>query len=127
MKLQGRSNVYYLRSKTFTRRRKAIGIHIEIIILSILLIPVYGLLLWSYFEPEEALLFGNRWMYKEDPEPSEKWIRYTKFTSMIGMVGIPIFLLSLIPGIPLLLRFTPIIVIFVFIMGILKILFAEED
>ncbi|CAM5220127.1 SdpI/YhfL family protein OS=Ureibacillus acetophenoni OX=614649 GN=SAMN05877842_11093 PE=4 SV=1 [Ureibacillus acetophenoni] len=99
----------------------------EIIVISILLIPVYGLLLWAYFEPRDAFLFGNRWMYKEDPEPSQKWIRYTKFTSLWGMIVIPTILINFIPGIPLLLRFTPVVVIFIMIMGILKILVAEEN
>lgn len=98
----------------------------QFIVLTILLIPFYGLLIWSYFEPEEALLFGNRWKYKEDPEPSEKMIRYTKFTSKWGMIGLPILLISLLPGIPLLIRFTPIVILFIMIMGILKI-FASED
>ncbi|SOC41482.1 hypothetical protein [Ureibacillus acetophenoni] len=99
---------------------------VQFIVITILFIPLYGLLIWSYFDPREALLFGNRWKYKEDPEPSEKLIRYTKFTSKWGMIGIPILLISLLPGIPLLIRLSPIVILFIMIMGALKI-FASED
>lgn len=60
------------------------------------IIPLYGILIWSYYCPEESLLWGKRWMYKEEPEISDSAIRYTKVTSLIGMIAIPIFFILLI-------------------------------
>nr|WP_242450784.1 hypothetical protein [Priestia endophytica] len=59
-----------------------------VILSFILFIPVYAVLIWSYFDPEESLLFGKRWMYQEDPEPSPAAIRYIKVMSLIGIVGL---------------------------------------
>lgn len=58
---------------------------IEIIVMFIMCIPVYAVLLWTYFDPRESLLWGRRWMYKEEPEPSEGAIRYAKVTSAISI------------------------------------------
>ncbi|MCK1999467.1 hypothetical protein MPH47_19930 [Psychrobacillus psychrodurans] len=59
--------------------------------------PLNAVLIWSYFYPEESLLFGKRWMYKEDPELSEGAIRYTKVTSLISLIVIAlIFLISIV-------------------------------
>jgi hypothetical protein len=62
----------------------------------IILIPIYGVLTWTYFYPEESILFGKRWMYKEEPEISITAIRYTKFATMTAMIGLPIVIVSLI-------------------------------
>ncbi|WP_197061763.1 hypothetical protein [Ureibacillus manganicus] len=98
----------------------------EITIFVILMIPVYGLLIWSYLEPEESMLFGNRWKYKEDPEPSQKAIRHTKFTSMTAMIGIPVVVISVLSS-SLILKLVPVIVILIYIFGALKIFVSEED
>ncbi|MCA1319588.1 hypothetical protein LC085_06645 [Bacillus tianshenii] len=58
----------------------------------IFMIPVYGVLIWSYLCPEESMLFGERWMYKEEPEFSEDAIRYTKFAASVGIFGITMIL-----------------------------------
>lgn len=58
----------------------------EIFIGFILLIPIYGVLIWSYFCPEESLLWGKRWMYKEEPEISQGAIRYTKVASLVSVI-----------------------------------------
>ncbi|MBT2686837.1 hypothetical protein J7I93_01430 [Bacillus sp. ISL-47] len=60
----------------------------ELILVFILFIPVYGVLLWSYFDPEESMLWGKRWMYEEEPEISEGAIRYTKMMSLVVMAVI---------------------------------------
>lgn len=57
-----------------------------IIIVFILLIPVYGFLIWSYLCPEESFMLGKRGMFKEAPEPSEGAIHYTKFASLISLI-----------------------------------------
>jgi hypothetical protein len=57
------------------------------------MIPLYAVLLWTYFDPEGAVFLGRRWMYKEEPELSEVGIRYTKIASVITMVIITIKLI----------------------------------
>lgn len=47
----------------------------DFLLMFILVIPIYGVLIWSYFDPEESLLWGKRWIYKEEPEISEGAIR----------------------------------------------------
>ncbi|MBU8729634.1 hypothetical protein KM915_06140 [Cytobacillus oceanisediminis] len=54
----------------------------------ILFIPVFWVQIWSYFDPEESLLWGKWWMYKEEPEKSEGAIRYTKMMCMIVLTVI---------------------------------------
>ena len=66
-----------------------------IILTTIFVIPVYVLLIWTYFCPEESLLLRRKWMYKDEPEFSIEVIRYTKFTSMTAMIGLLIILISL--------------------------------
>ncbi|WP_176400104.1 hypothetical protein [Ureibacillus sinduriensis] len=97
----------------------------EMIVIFIFLIPLYAGLIWSYLHPEDSLLVGKKWMYKEEPEPSPKAIRYTKFTSMMVMIGIPFILLSFLTTNNIL-RFLPIIIIFAIILGALKILISED-
>lgn len=58
------------------------------------MIPIYVLLIWTYLYPEDSMLFGNKWMYKEKPEISEEAIRFTKFLSVVTMVGLTIAVIS---------------------------------
>lgn len=44
----------------------------------VFMIPMYGVLIWTYFCPEDSLLWGKRWMYKEEPEISNSAIRFAK-------------------------------------------------
>ncbi|WP_453993793.1 hypothetical protein [Bacillus nitroreducens] len=55
----------------------------EVILYFILMIPVIGILIWTFFHPEESILFRQRWIYKDEPEFSELAIRYTKFSSIV--------------------------------------------
>lgn len=57
----------------------------------IFMIPIYAVLIWTYFYPEESMLLGQRWMYKEEPEFTDDAIRYTKFGAVFG-----IFLLTMV-------------------------------
>ncbi|MCC3356031.1 hypothetical protein [Bacillus sp. REN16] len=69
----------------------------DVILFFILMIPLYAVLIWTYFYPEESMLFGQRWMYKEDPEFSDDAIRYTKFGAIVGISLITmVFALSII-------------------------------
>lgn len=69
---------------------------LEIIVGFILAIPVYGVLIWSYFCPQESLLFGKRWMYKEEPEISGSAIRYIKIASFTSIIGLTLFFILFI-------------------------------
>ncbi|UCZ51763.1 hypothetical protein LGQ02_12920 [Bacillus shivajii] len=57
----------------------------ETIIMIILMIPLYGVFIWSYLYPEESMLFLKRWMYNEEPQFSEGAILYSKFVSMVAI------------------------------------------
>lgn len=98
----------------------------ELFITIVFMIPVYGILLWSYFSPEESILFGKRWMYKEEPELSSGIIRYTKFASIVSMVALPIVIFSIFSEI-LILRFSLVLYPLVIIFGALFILTGRED
>lgn len=98
----------------------------ETIITVIFMIPLYGLLIWTYYCPEESILFGRRWMYKEEPEISKAAIRYTKFASITAMVGLPIVLISFILEIYVL-RLVLVVFPLVFILGALKIFTDDKD
>ncbi|WP_409271674.1 hypothetical protein V1499_19070 [Neobacillus sp. SCS-31] len=65
----------------------------DIYLLIVFSVPIYVLLIWTYFYPEESMLFGRRWMFKEEPEISEGAIRYTKISSIVALVVLTIILL----------------------------------
>lgn len=65
---------------------------VEIYLAIVFAIPLYGVLIWTYLCPEDSLLWGKRWMYKEEPELTEGAIRYTKVVSMISIVIMTIIL-----------------------------------
>jgi hypothetical protein len=92
----------------------------------VIMIPIYGLLIWTYLDPEESMLFGKRWMYKEEPEMSSTAIRYTKFAAITAMVGLPFILISLLSEIHVL-RLVLVIFPLVFIIGALKIFTDDKD
>ena len=68
----------------------------DLILGFILIIPLYGVLIWSYFYPKESLLWGKRWMYQEEPEISDGAIRYIKAASLISVRGMTLVLIILI-------------------------------
>ena len=68
----------------------------DIILGFIIIIPLYGVLIWSYFYPKESLLWGKRWMYQEEPEISDGAIRYIKFASLISVIGMSLVFIILI-------------------------------
>jgi hypothetical protein len=90
------------------------------------MIPIYGLLIWMYICPEESILFGRRWMYKEEPKVSNKAIRDTKFSAMTVMIGLPFVWFSIFLEIYLL-RFSLVILPLVIIIGRLKIFSDDKD
>ncbi|MFA9556810.1 hypothetical protein ACERII_05880 [Evansella sp. AB-rgal1] len=68
----------------------------EIIAAIVIMLPLYAALIWTYLFPEESMLFGNRWMYRDRPEFSERAIRFTKFGASTGLIFLPIALISII-------------------------------
>ncbi|WP_212031195.1 hypothetical protein [Cytobacillus depressus] len=99
----------------------------EIIFLIIFTIPLYLVLIWTYFNPEESILFGKRWMYKEEQELSEEVIRYTKFASLITIIGLPIILISFIIEISIFRLISVVTFFLVLIFGALKIFTIDND
>jgi hypothetical protein len=87
----------------------------------VIMIPLYGLLILTYYYPEESMLFGKRWMYKAEPDISSSAIRYTKFAVMTAKIGLPIVVLSLILEIYVL-RIVLVLLPLVLIIGAMKIL-----
>ena len=55
-------------------------------IIIVLSIPIYGLLIWTFIEPEESLMFGNRWRYNGTPKFSELQILLTKIGAIMGII-----------------------------------------
>ena len=64
-----------------------------IIFLVIFTFPIFGILIWSYLMPEDSILWGRRWMYKEEPEITEEAIRFRKISSLIGIFVIGLILI----------------------------------
>ncbi|WP_240035271.1 hypothetical protein [Neobacillus notoginsengisoli] len=62
----------------------------------LVVIPLYATLIWTYFYPEESMLWGKRWLYKEEPEISEDAIRYTKTASLVSLVVLTILLFFIV-------------------------------
>ncbi|MDW2878171.1 MULTISPECIES: hypothetical protein [Bacillaceae] len=101
---------------------------VEAYLLIVFMIPVYALLLWTYFNAEESMLWGKRWMYSysEEPEVSEAAIRYTKFASVFMMIALPVFILLMTLDIgPF--RLGVVILPVVFVIGALRIYTDEKD
>ncbi|WP_226678387.1 hypothetical protein [Mesobacillus jeotgali] len=65
-------------------------------------------------------------MYKEEPEISNKAIRYTRFIAMVSMIAIPFAVVSIILEIYVL-RIVLVIIPIVFIFGGLKIFTEDRD
>ncbi|MFS0690001.1 hypothetical protein AB1K89_12280 [Sporosarcina sp. 179-K 8C2 HS] len=59
----------------------------------ILSIPLYILFILQYQYPEDAILWGKRWMYNEDPDISDGAIKYAKISSIIGIIFMTLFFL----------------------------------
>ncbi|WP_235847545.1 hypothetical protein [Paenibacillus tuaregi] len=68
----------------------------DVMFLFIVFLPVLALLIWTYFNPEQSILWGERWKYAEEPEVSEKAIRFTKLSSLIAIILVILFFLILV-------------------------------
>lgn len=68
----------------------------ELFIFIIFSIPIYGLLIYGYTCPEESILFGRRWMYREEPELSEEAICLQKKASLIGIIVLTLIIVLIV-------------------------------
>lgn len=59
---------------------------LQFIFALILFSPIYILFFLQYHYPEDAILWGKRWMYKEEPEISDEAIKTTKISAIIGII-----------------------------------------
>lgn len=66
---------------------------IDVILGVVVLIPLYVVLIWSYLNPQESVLWGKRWMYNEEPEVSKEAIRYIKTVSLCSLIGLTVLLI----------------------------------
>ena len=60
-----------------------------IALILLLLIP-YGIIIWTYFNPKESLLWGRRGIYKEEPEINESAINNIKAKALFTIILFPI-------------------------------------
>lgn len=58
--------------------------------LILLLLILYGIIIWIYFKPKESLLWGRRDIYKEEPEITESAISNIKMKALITIILYPI-------------------------------------
>lgn len=64
-----------------------------VFILIVLSIPIYALLIWYFVEPEEAMMYGNRWRFNGTPEFSDVQILLCKIGAIIGMIIMTLFII----------------------------------
>ena len=65
----------------------------EWVAIILLLLIVYGVVIWIYFKPKEALLSGSREIYKEEPEINEGAINNIKTKALITIIFYPIIVI----------------------------------
>jgi len=59
---------------------------LELIVFGIILLPILIFIIYSIIHPEEVMLWGNRWKYKGEIEPTEEYIKYLRATSIINLL-----------------------------------------
>ena len=64
--------------------------------LILLLLILYGIIIWTYFNPKESLLWGRRWIYKEEPEITESAINNIKAKALFTIIVFPIIFIFLL-------------------------------
>lgn len=73
----------------------------ELIITVIITLPFLIILIYGIIYPEELASWGYKWRYKGEPEPTEEYIKYTRASSVIGLlliISILIFYFSTLYG-----------------------------
>lgn len=59
----------------------------------ILYIPLYIYFIWGIYEPEEAMLFGNRWRFKELPEFTDFQIQLFKYKCIFAIIFLTVIII----------------------------------
>ena len=57
-------------------------------------IPVYGFFIWGLYEPEEAILFMEKWRYKEQPEFSNMQMKLYKLGNICGIILLTLYIMG---------------------------------
>lgn len=57
-------------------------------------IPVYGFFIWGLYEPEEAMLFIEKWRYKEQPEFSNMQMKLYKLGNICGIILLTLYIMG---------------------------------
>ena len=57
-------------------------------------IPVYGFFIWGLYEPEEAMLFMEKWRYKEQPEVSNMQMKLYKLGNICGIILLTLYIMG---------------------------------
>lgn len=60
----------------------------------VLSIPAYGFFIWGLYEPEEAMLFMDKWRYDELPRFSELQLKFFKIGNILGIVLLTLLIMS---------------------------------
>lgn len=56
------------------------------VLMILLFLPMYAILIWTYKNPKESLLWGKRGMFKEEPELTEGAIQNAKTMAIFGLI-----------------------------------------
>lgn len=81
-------------AKLIVINRKILKGDEKVLFISIVLsIPIYGLCIWSLYQPEESYFFFDRWRYKEIPELSDIQIKLIRIGSVVTMIVFTIYLI----------------------------------
>ena len=56
---------------------------IEYFIFAINLLPFLGILIYTIIHPEVVATWGNRWKYRDELEPTEEYIKFTRASGII--------------------------------------------
>lgn len=62
-------------------------------IMGVLSIPCYIFFIWGLYEPEEAILFLDKWRYDEEPTFSTLQMKLFKLANIGGIVILTVLLL----------------------------------
>ena len=60
----------------------------------VLSIPAYGFFIWGLYEPEEAILFMEKWRYKEQPEFSNMQMKLYKLGNICGIILLTLYIMG---------------------------------
>ncbi len=70
---------------------------LEFIAFFVIFIPIYIILILTIKNPEKMAMIGTKWRYKGRVEPSKGYIRYTKISAIISIIGVTlIFIFCLV-------------------------------